>query len=284
MNTDVHWLALFLHPLCQKLAVSKATHSRKLVDAYRISLDIAKRWKWSKEMAQNLTKNLKAYHNGEAPFIGGIADGKDWWTSLLVDLTSHPLKALAIKLFSIVPHAAEVEHLFSNLGGVQSVKRSRLTIPKMQSFGTLRNHYTRELHEAAIAIGKSTRQKHAHMHTREEAGIDIRRADDLIKDFIWTPQLVTYEDANIDGPESLTMDDIDAEFDKLAEQASPGPGEGDGLPSTVPVSQVYDLSILDAVRAGKTMPVSIDEELEVSQAVRSTEGWDPASLLRSLGV
>ena len=40
MNTDIHWLALFLHPLCRKLAVSTAHHSRKLADAYQISLDI----------------------------------------------------------------------------------------------------------------------------------------------------------------------------------------------------------------------------------------------------
>ena len=27
INTDLHWLALFLHPLCHKLAISTAAHS-----------------------------------------------------------------------------------------------------------------------------------------------------------------------------------------------------------------------------------------------------------------
>lgn len=88
-------------------------------------------------MAENLTWDLKAYHNGEAPFKGGKSDGKDWWKSLVINVNSHPLKALAIKLFSIIPHAAEVKRFFSNLGGIQSVKQSNLTIPHMQTFRTL---------------------------------------------------------------------------------------------------------------------------------------------------
>ena len=101
-------------------------------------------------MAENLTQDLKAYHNGEAPFKGGKSDGKDWWKSLVVNVNSHPLKALAIKLFSIIPHAAKVERFFSNLGGIQLVKWSNLIIPHMQTFWTLRNHYVRQLHEIAI--------------------------------------------------------------------------------------------------------------------------------------
>ena len=52
--------------------------------------------------------------------------------------------------------------------------------------------------------------------------------------------------------------------------------DGDGLPSTVPVDQVYDLSTLDAIRAGDVVPVT------TQSAVGDT--WDPASLLRYLGV
>jgi len=191
MNTNIHWLALFLHPLCRKLAVSTAPHSRKLANAYRIALDIARRWGWSKEMAQSLARDLKVYHNGDALFNGGKSDGKDWWKSLVVNVNSHPLKALVIKLFSIVPHAAEIERFFSNLGGIQSIKRSNLTIPHMQTFGTLRNHYVRQLHEIAIAAGKPTCRKHAHMHTPiQGGGINVGQADELLKDVLWTPPLI----------------------------------------------------------------------------------------------
>lgn len=233
-------------------------------------------------MAKNLTSDLKAYHNGLAPFAGGKSDGKDWWTSLLVSISSHPLKALVIKIFSIVPHAAEVERFFSSLGGFQTAKRSRLTIPHMQTFGTLRNDYVQQLQEVAIAAGIFTRRKHAHMHTpREGGGINVDRVDDLYKDVLWTPQLLTgYDDT---GPESLTSEDIDAEFDRLDEQLASA-ADGDGLPSTVPIDQVYDLTTLDSICAGDAVPISVDDEIQVTTQSAAEDTWDPATSLRSLGV
>ena len=61
--------------------------------------------------------------------------------------------------------------------------------------------------------------------------------------------------------------------------------DGDGLPLTVPVDQVYDLSTLDAIRAGDVVPVSVrDDELRATTQSAVGDTWDPASLLRSLGV
>ena len=170
MNTDIQWLTLFLHPLCCKLAISNSPHSQKLNDAYKISLGIALCWGWSKEMATKLAADIKTYFYAQVPFQGGKGDGRDWWKSLLVNVTSHPLKAI---LFSIIPHAGEVEWFFSNLGGVHSVKRSRLTVSHMETLGMLHNHYMRQLHEAALATGKLMCRKHAHMHTQPNGGIDV---------------------------------------------------------------------------------------------------------------
>jgi len=92
MNTDIHWFTLFLHPLCRKLAISSAAHSRKLEDALKIALDIAKCWNWSRETAENLVKDVKAYYLGHAPFAGGKANGKLWWEDLTLATASlHPL-------------------------------------------------------------------------------------------------------------------------------------------------------------------------------------------------
>jgi hypothetical protein len=176
MNTDLHWLTLFLHPLCRKLAISSASHSQKIEDAYCIALDIVHRWNWSVQQAQKLTADIKKYSQGKAPFHGSSSDGKDWWSSLLVSPSDHPLKTLAVRLFSVVPHAAEVERLFSNLGGVQSVRCSRLTVSHMETLGALRNHYNQQLHEEALKRGQTTCRKHAHMHTRENASINTERA------------------------------------------------------------------------------------------------------------
>ncbi|KAF8162669.1 ribonuclease H-like domain-containing protein [Crassisporium funariophilum] len=260
MNTDIHWLALFLHPLCQKLAISSAIHSRKLEHAYKIALNIAHCWKWPKEMAQNLTKDIKAYSQGLAPFLGGKADRKDWWMLLIAPVNSHPLKAMAVKLFSIVPHAAKIERFFSNLGGIGTVK-------------------------PAIAMGKSTHRKHSHMHTREEPGINTGHAEDLIQNFVYSPLETGFEDANIGGPDSLTVEDIDAEFERLEQQADAAAEDGDSLAADVPLDQVFDLLALDSICAGQINPITIDKELDLTaQAGNSAESWDPASLLVSLGV
>ncbi|KAG1809605.1 uncharacterized protein BJ212DRAFT_1279210, partial [Suillus subaureus] len=72
--------------------------------------------------------DFKAYNLCRAPFSGGQAYGLAWWESLAVSADRHPLKALAITLLSIVPHAADVERLFSDMGSTQSPKRCNLTV------------------------------------------------------------------------------------------------------------------------------------------------------------
>ncbi|EDR09157.1 uncharacterized protein LACBIDRAFT_326544 [Laccaria bicolor S238N-H82] len=216
---------------------------------YKISLDIASRWGWTKEMATALLRDIKGYFHSHTPFQGGKADGRDWWKSLLMNVTSHPLKGLAIKLFSIVPHVAEVKHFFSNLGGVQSVKHSCLTVPHMETLGTLQNHYTCQLQEDAINTGKSMCQKHTHMHTQADGGINVERAEDLVWAFNWTPLLANFN-SDLEGLEELTEEDIDVEFDKLEEQVPTG--KGNRINADVSLEQVFDITDLDNICAGST--------------------------------
>ncbi|KAG2159290.1 uncharacterized protein EDB93DRAFT_1075096, partial [Suillus bovinus] len=50
----------------------------------------------------------------------------------------HPLKALAITLLSIVPHAADVERLFSDMGSTQSPKRCNLSVDTFEALAKIR--------------------------------------------------------------------------------------------------------------------------------------------------
>ncbi|RDB15798.1 hypothetical protein Hypma_003642 [Hypsizygus marmoreus] len=285
MNTDVHWLALFYIPLCRKLAVSSALHSRKLDNACSIALDLAQRWGWSMDQATQLVTDIKDYYHGRGPFQGGHRNAAEWWGSLSVSVSKRPLKAFAIKIFKIVPHAAEVERFFSNLGGVQTMKRSKLTVPHLETLGMLRNHYIRLLHEEAVRMGKATRRKHAHMHTQDEPGINVERVQELVDNFMLTsiPLVTGYEGAELDGPESITLEDIDAEFEKLSEQAFSSE-DGDRLPSDVGLDEVFDLSDLDNVRKG-VVTLTAEEELDIAKEKDgSSREWDPAVLLRSVGM
>lgn len=131
MNTARHSLALFLHPLCRKLAIS-SKNGRTFDFMLETAVGIAKQWRWGRQKADRLLTDLRLYHQCKEPFSGGQSDGLDWWENLAVRAEEHPLKILAVTLFSIVPHSAEVERLFSTLSGVQSPKRATLSVKNFE--------------------------------------------------------------------------------------------------------------------------------------------------------
>ena len=94
--------------------------------------------------------------------MGGQANVLDWWP---VQAESHPLKTLAIIIHTIVPHATDVERLFSDLGGTQSVKHCNLSVETFETLGKLHNNYPYHLYQKDRAAGKPIHRRHAHMHT-----------------------------------------------------------------------------------------------------------------------
>ena len=102
MNTNLHSLALFLHPLCRQLAISQAAKSHTFQNFCKITLEIAQRWKWNSETVSKLLCDLKEYHLCRGLFVGGKADAKDWWDELPTKGSIHPLKTFAIQIFTIV--------------------------------------------------------------------------------------------------------------------------------------------------------------------------------------
>ncbi|KAG1772933.1 hypothetical protein EV702DRAFT_1131742, partial [Suillus placidus] len=55
----------------------------------------------------------------------------------------------------------------------------------------------------------------AHMHTTELPGIDTEVDKQLETDFAFVPPLAAVSGDNLKGPESISLDDIDAEFARL---------------------------------------------------------------------
>lgn len=189
MNTKTHSLVLFLHPMCRKLAISQAINGRSFKFMVEVALDIAKQWRWSEQLAKMLVADLKDYHKCSGVFSGGQADALDWWETLPISAERCPLKAFAIIIHSIVPHAADIECYFSGLGGVQSVKCCNLSVQTFESLSKLRASYANFLHKVGHEAGKPACCKHAHMHTRPEHGLDTALADELQRSFAWVPPL-----------------------------------------------------------------------------------------------
>ncbi|KAG2069028.1 hypothetical protein BDR04DRAFT_1055974, partial [Suillus decipiens] len=138
-----------------------------------------------------------------------------WWESLTVSANRHPLKALAITLLSIVPHAADIERLFPDMGSTQSPKRCNLSIDPLQALAKIRANLRYHTQQKAVANGKPTRRRHAHMHTGAQPGINVDVAADLEANFVWEPPLAPQTqdvDDDLAGPESISLDEIDVAF------------------------------------------------------------------------
>ena len=72
-----------------------------------------------------------------------------WWECLEISADQHPINALAITILAIIPHAADVKRLFSDLTAVQGVKRCNLTVETFKTMGKLRANYNYHLHQQA---------------------------------------------------------------------------------------------------------------------------------------
>ncbi|KAK7021420.1 hypothetical protein VNI00_017330 [Paramarasmius palmivorus] len=168
----IHKLALFLHPLCHQLAVCDKV-GFKLGDMKRTALGLAKKWNWNQGEAKALAEDIDRYYKCKEPFMGGDENAHNWWKSLPLNSKKHPIKSLAIIIHSIVPHTADVERLFLQLGGVQSPKCSNLSVLVFEKLATVRNSLVNELTWKGIAAGKSTHCKHAHMHTKEGPAVRV---------------------------------------------------------------------------------------------------------------
>ena len=283
MNTSNHNLALFFHPTCQKLAVSNAAKGRTFQEISRAALNIAHQWRWSERKARLLVHDLSQYYECKGPFAGDKTDGKAWWEGLDITQEEHPIKTLAITLLSIVPHAAEVERLFSDLTGIQGVKKCNLNIETFETLGKLRANYNYHIQQRTIEARKPIpRRKHAHMHTRAEPGIDVALATDISTNFMWMPPLVgtTDDDDIMQGPEGLTGDEIDAAFDELEREATLAGGNlvADINASNIGVDRTYNLAALDLIERGVGPTVAVDD-VQMHEVASTAAGWNASTLL-----
>ncbi|KAI6154182.1 hypothetical protein BKA82DRAFT_4447900 [Pisolithus tinctorius] len=253
MNTEHHSLALFLHPIFEFMVTTAL---------------------WSEAEAKNLVHNLKEYQKCTGVFAGGQPDTLEWWEHLPITAKQCPLKALAIVLRSVVPHAADVERYFSGLGGTQSTKHS---------LSKLRLSYAHHLYKMD--------RTHTHMHMQLQLGIDVELAEDLMKNFMWIPPLAAKidEDEYLAGPEMVTDEELVEAFENLnhlnhMEEISGALDlriEIDG--NKVLEGQLYSWDELEIVDKG-IIPSSFVEEISVHDKAAGVGQWDIMALWSSEGV
>jgi hypothetical protein len=146
MNTSIHSLALFLHPMCRKLAILQAANGRSFEFMVKTALGVAHQWRWNEEKAKWLIKDLKQYYQCRGPFAGGHASVLDWWECLPISAESHPVKALAIVLLSMLLMSRGYFHIWvalklSNVATFPSILSKR----SVNFVQTIPTTFTKEL-------------------------------------------------------------------------------------------------------------------------------------------
>lgn len=286
LNTDIHFLALYLHPLCRRLAVSKAPQSRSFKDVCIIAGTLAKKLGWTEKVTTKLLSDLQGYHACKPPFSGGSADGAAWWRELPgVNASEHPLKGMASIIFAIVPHTAEVERVFSSLGGFHSPRRSRLSVENLEMLGKLRSHYVGLLTERGLA---KDRRHHTHSRIPKEPGIDPTLVSTLIEENVAdaleaeraAQELREIAEIRAEAAEELTAADIDHAFDEL----ELGRAEENANTREIEAVQVYSMEDLTKVEEG-IAPKSVEDDLSaLSTGGSSGSAWDLETLLTNAGI
>ncbi|KIJ10028.1 hypothetical protein PAXINDRAFT_86638 [Paxillus involutus ATCC 200175] len=210
--------------------------------------------------------------------IGGV-----WWESLPVSADTNPLKSFAITILSIVPHAGDVERLFSDLGSAQSPRHCNLSVETFETLGKIRGNLCHHLHIKNVAAGKQTHRHHAHMHTREVPGINLDVVKDLKDNFTWVPPLSALSDDDLAGPETISLDDVDTEFAALEAQK-----DGETLENIdgkeVLEGNYYSFEELGRVDKGLAPEALEDEVIAVDHSVEGDDGWDMKDLMLLSGL
>ena len=122
-------------------------------NAIKIALVIAAKWGWSEAAVQRLAQDLWDYHLAKVVYTGGREDGQKWWQELPLSAEEHPIEAMALLIFAIVPHVAELERLFSNLVDQHSKKRNWLGLETLEFLRQLCGHYVNIILKQRVARG-----------------------------------------------------------------------------------------------------------------------------------
>lgn len=283
MDTEHHSLALFLHPVTRRLALSQAASGRSFETMLVVALKIAKQWRWSEQRTALLVEDMKAYHQCKGPFASSQPDALEWWESLTISSQEHPLKALAVILHSIVPHAAEVEHLFSALGMVQTARRAGLDVNTFEALGKMRSHLSYRLKEKDKGKGKGTHRQHSHMHTGVGREVNIQLIDKLESTFSYIPPLgpaqINSCDGELEGPESISIEEFNDAFDVVTKEGGMLTEPVDGV--CVLEGNTYSWEELERIEKG-IVPHNVDDELQIIKE-GSAGGWDVAELMGKRG-
>ncbi|CAB5157672.1 unnamed protein product [Rhizophagus irregularis] len=137
-NDPKYLLAFFLHPEWKGTLVTPSEFDNLI----ELAGELWKEWGHKKNSTAELYSQIGKYRLGKKPYNRPYSSKHDtplnWW--LLINDGKNQLSRLAIKLFSITPHSASCERIFSSLGWFFGKRRQRLQLNTLQSMAKIHRY------------------------------------------------------------------------------------------------------------------------------------------------
>jgi hypothetical protein len=158
---------------------------------------------------------MKQYRKREKPFdieIGDTETPYTWWFSIEDSFPKDEdyLVQLALKLFSITPHAAECERVWSSLGWIYGKRRTCLGLNKVENMYKLSVYYHANAKKELPYYGteKSTEEIHqiltdAHLNPDQDL---LELEDDLLDYYNNEEEIVIGEEEELYIDNALNLD------------------------------------------------------------------------------
>ncbi|CAB4444994.1 unnamed protein product [Rhizophagus irregularis] len=139
-DEDIYLLAFFLHPQYKGAGI----HNTQFEHIQKTALNIWKNLGHKKTSGLELKAQLRKYLDQDNPYSAPYSnnDGPFQWWNLIIDGRSS-LSRLAKIVFSITPHSASCERLFSALGWMFGKKRTNLNVQTIECMSKI---YTHNIH------------------------------------------------------------------------------------------------------------------------------------------
>jgi hypothetical protein len=114
---------------------------------------------------KELMHQMKLYRTRQKPFDIDLSDSEfpiTWWSSMEDNFSKEKdyLVQLALKLYSVTPHAAGCERVWSSLGWLYGKRRNRLELNKIENMYKLASYYHAHAKQELpyYSIGKSSEE------------------------------------------------------------------------------------------------------------------------------
>ena|ERR1700735_61175 len=122
------------------------------------------------------------------------------------------------------------------------------------------------------------------MHTHNEPSVNVDLATDIETNFTWKLPLTTKEsDVSLEGPESITDEELEAAFAELEQGPTDGNVLDPEIEDEIEAGKVYDLKEFTRVKNG-VVPSAFEEDVQVIVPASGDTNWNINTLLLSKGV